>query len=111
MGECLEIESSQSQGLASSGRLVMTNSVIGCPEPFRGSVSPTMTVKQWFEGQAGNKAVATQAEALNGLYTVPGVTTARDMAAVDSFFTRTTFVGAMDAANDWTKGWTTGLGN
>ena len=111
MGECLEIESSQSQGLASSGRLVMTNSVIGCPEPFRGSVSSTVTVKQWFEGQAGNKAVATQAEALNGLYTVPGVTTARDMAAVDSFFTRTTFVGAMDAANDWTKGWTTGLGN
>lgn len=109
MGECLEIESAQSQGLAASGRLVMTNSVIGCPEPFKGSVSATVTVKQWFEGQAGNKAVATQAEALSGLYTVPGVTEAKDMSTVDSFFTKTSFVGAMDAANDWTKGWTIGL--
>jgi hypothetical protein len=108
MGECLEIESAQSQGLAANGQLVMTNSVIGCPEPFKGTVSSTVTVKQWFEGQAGNKTAADQAAVLNGIYTID-TTAAKDMAAVNSFFTKTTFVGAMDAANDWTKGWTFGL--
>jgi hypothetical protein len=110
MGECLEIESTQSQALAASARLVMTHSVLGCPEPFKGTVSATQTVKQWFEGQQGNKTAADQAAVLNGLYTIDA-TVAKDMSAVDSFFTKTTFVGAMDAANDWTKGWTTGLGN
>lgn len=111
MGECLEIETTQSQAMAAAGQLVMTNSVIGCPEPFKGSVSATVTTKQWFEAQAGNKTVADQAAALNGLYTIDNVTTAKDMSAVNSFFIKTPFVGAMDASNDWTKGWTTGLGN
>jgi hypothetical protein len=109
MGECLEIETAQSQALAAAGSLVMTHSVIGCPEPFKGSVSATTTVKQWFEAQTGNKTAANQAAVLNGIYTID-TTTPRDMSTVNSFFSKSTTVGAVDAASDWTKGWTVGLG-
>ncbi len=108
MGECLEIETDESKALAVSGQLVMTHSVLGCPEPFKGSVSATTTVKQWFEAQTGNKTAADQAAVLNGIYTID-TTTPKDMAAVNNFFSKTTFVGALDATNDWTKGWTFGL--
>lgn len=109
MGECLEVESDQSKALAAAGTLMMTNSVIGCPEPFKGTISATQTVQQWFEAQTGNSTVADQASVLNGLYTLDTVGTAKDMSTVSSFFTKTSFVGAMNAANDWTKGWTVGL--
>lgn len=109
MGECLEIETAQSQALAASGALVMTHSVIGCPEPFKGTVSANQTVKQWFEGQQGNKTAADQAAALNGIYTID-TTTPKDMSAVNSFFSKSATVGAVDASSDWTKGWTVGLG-
>lgn len=109
MGECLEIETAQSQALAASGALVMTHSVIGCPEPFKGTVSANQTVKQWFEGQQGNKTAADQAAVLNGIYTID-TTPAKDMSAVNSFFSKSATVGAVDASSDWTKGWTVGLG-
>ena len=109
MGECLEIETTQSQAFAAAGSLVMTHSVIGCSEPFKGSVSPTVTLKQWFEAQTGNKTAADQAAVLNGIFTID-TTTPKDMSTVNSFFSKPTTVGAVDAASDWTKGWTVGLG-
>jgi hypothetical protein len=109
MGECLEIESDQSKALADKGQLVMTHSVIGCPEPFKGDVvANSKSVKQWFEAQQGNKVAANQAAVLNGIYTID-TTAAKDMSAVNPFFTKTSYVGAVDAASDWTKGWTVGL--
>jgi trimeric autotransporter adhesin len=108
MGECLEIETTQSQALAAAGSLVMTHSVIGCPEPFKGSVSATTTLKQWFEAQTGNKTAVDQAAVINGIFTID-TTTPKDMSTVNSFFSKPTTVGAVDAASDWTKGWTVGL--
>lgn len=108
MGECLEIETNESRAFAASGSMKMTHSTIACTEPFRGTVSPTMTVKQWFEGQEGNKTAANQAAVLNGVFTID-TNVPRDMSTVNSFFSKPTSIGAVDAANDWTKGWTIGL--
>lgn len=108
MGECLEFDSNETKALAAAGSLTMTHSVIACPEPFKGDLGNGTTTAQWFLAQSGNSVAANQAAVLNGIYTIDA-TTAKDMSAVNSFFDAVNFIGAVEAGNDWTAGWTVGL--
>jgi len=108
MGECLEFNSDESQALAADFTTEMTNSLIACEEPFKGDVSATQTVEQWFLAQEGNATAASMAEAVNGIFTIFDATP-RDMSQDDSFFIDVPFIGAVTEDYDWTQGWTVGL--
>ncbi len=108
MGECLEFDSNETKALAAAGSLTMTHSVIACAEPFKGDLGNGTTTEQWFLGQTGNSVAANQAAVLDGIYTIDA-TTPKDMSALDSFFEAVNFIGAVEAGNDWTAGWTVGL--
>ena len=109
MGECLEIESAESQALAAAGTLTMTNSVIGCPtEAVKGNVATGVTTEAWFLGQTGNKLAADSSTVLNGIFTID-TNPAKDMKTVDAFFDTVTFTGAVSQSNNWTAGWAVGL--
>ncbi len=108
MGECLEFDSDETKALAAAGSLTMTHSVIACAEPFKGDLGNGTTTEQWFLSQTGNSVAANQAAVLNGIFTIDA-TTPKDMSALDSFFDAVDFIGAVEAGNDWTAGWTVGL--
>ncbi|WP_127025697.1 hypothetical protein [Rheinheimera mangrovi] len=109
MGECLEIESAESQAMAAAGTLTMTNSVIACPtEAVKGNVASGVTTSAWFLGQTGNKLAADQSAVLNGIFTID-TGAAKDMKPVNAFFDTVTFTGAVSQSNNWTAGWTVGL--
>ncbi|MDF3124587.1 hypothetical protein [Rheinheimera sp. 1928-s] len=109
MGECLEIESAESQAFAAAGALTMTNSVIACAEATKGDVVPGVTTTEaWFLAQEGNKLAANQAAVLDGIFTID-TNTPKDMTEVDSFFEAVDFVGAVSEGDDWTAGWAVGL--
>ncbi|RUO20173.1 hypothetical protein [Aliidiomarina haloalkalitolerans] len=107
MGECLEFNSDESMALAADFTTVMTHSVIACPEPFKGNVSPTMTAEQWFLAQEGNTVAENMSAVVNGYYTI--FTNPTKDFSDDEFFLKVPFVGAVTADYDWTKGWTIGL--
>ena len=108
MGECLEFDSAETKALAAAGSLTMTHSVVACAEPFKGDLGNGTTTEQWFLAQEGNSVAANQAAVLDGIFTIDA-STPKDMSAVDSFFEAVDFVGAVEAGNDWTAGWTVGL--
>ncbi|GAB58128.1 hypothetical protein [Rheinheimera nanhaiensis] len=108
MGECLELASTETKAFAIDGSLEMTHSVIACAEPFTGDLGNGTSTEQWFLGQTGNSVAANQAAVLDGIFTIDA-TAPKDMTAVDSFFEAVDFIGAVEAANDWTAGWTVGL--
>lgn len=108
MGECLEFDSNETKALAAAGSLTMTHSVIACAEPFKGDLGNGTTTEQWFLGQQGNSVAANQAAVLDGIFTIDA-TAPKDMSALDSFFEAVDFIGAVEAGNDWTAGWTVGL--
>ena len=109
MGECLEIESAESQAAAVAGTLTMTNSVIACPtEAVKGNVATGVTTLSWFLEQTANKLAPTQADVLKGIFTIDA-TPAKDMKTVNSFFDTVNFVGAVSESNNWTAGWAVGL--
>jgi hypothetical protein len=109
MGECLEIESAESQAAAVAGTLTMTNSVIACPtEAVKGNVATGVTTLSWFLGQTGNKLAANQAAVLNGIFTID-TGAAKDMKAVNAYFDTVNFTGAVSQSNNWTAGWAVGL--
>jgi hypothetical protein len=108
MGECLEFDSNETKALAAAGSLTMTHSVIACAEPFKGDLGNGTTTEQWFLGQTGNSVAANQAAVLNGIFTIDA-TVPKDMSALDNFFEAVDFIGAVEATNDWTAGWTVGL--
>ena len=108
MGECLELDSTETKAFAIDGSLEMTNSVIACNEPTVGDLGNGTTTEQWFLAQEGNSLAANQAAVLDGIFTIDA-TAPKDMTVVDDFFEAVDFIGAVDAANDWTAGWTVGL--
>jgi trimeric autotransporter adhesin len=108
MGECLELDSTETKAFAIAGTLEMTNSVIACDEPTVGDLGNGTTTEQWFLGQAGNSLAANQTAVLDGIFTIDA-TAPKDMTVVDDFFEAVDFIGAVDAANDWTAGWAVGL--
>ena len=108
MGECLELDSTETKAFAIDGSLEMTNSVIACNEPTVGDLGNGTTTEQWFLAQDGNSLAANQAAVLDGIFTIDA-TAPKDMTVVDDFFEAVDFIGAVDAANDWTAGWAVGL--
>ena len=108
MGECLELDTDETKAFAISGELEFTNSVIACNEPTVGDLGNGTTTEQWFLAQDGNSLAANQAAVLDGIFTIDA-TAPKDMTVVDDFFEAVDFIGAVDAANDWTAGWAVGL--
>lgn len=112
-GECLELDGTYADLVTNVNNKTLTieHSVIDCNEPFKYSSGNTDTanavnVETWFTGQTGN---STQAVSLSNGKPAAGDTVllgkGKDMSKVDSFFIPTTFIGAFDGSNDWTKGW------
>ena len=112
-GECLELDGTYADLVTNvnDDKLTIEHSVIDCNEAFKYSSDNAATnnaidVGTWFNGQTGNSAQAVSLT--NGM---PASTdtillgTGKDMSAVDSFFTPTSYIGAFDGTNDWTSGW------
>jgi len=114
MGECFELNTTETANFANSGDLIFRNSIIDCKEPFanikdsNGNV--TFNAGDWFRAQPGNIVgdsllggyiPAPNSPALNNGYNVAN--------NVDGWFDDVTYIGAFDGTNDWTKGWTYGL--
>lgn len=109
MGECFEVENStESQLNLGDDTITMTNSVVACEngENFKNS-DGAVDLESWFLGQSDNSVAATQAEVLNGIYSI-STTTPKDFSG-DAFFDNATFIGAVEEGNDWTAGWAVGL--
>ncbi|MEE4244137.1 MAG: hypothetical protein V2I33_01925 [Kangiellaceae bacterium] len=115
MGECLEIQTAETQAQAEAGELVMTHSVVACDngENFKGTANTTGdTVEAWFLAQAGNSAFTSSSALVldvndyEPLAGSPLLGAGLDLSTTDSFFDSTDYIGAFDGTNDWTEGWT-----
>ena len=87
----------------------MSNSVVACEngENFK-NASGAVDLENWFlNTQADNQVAASQADVINGIYTIYDGT-AKDFSG-DTFFDNVSFIGAVTESNDWTAGWTVGL--
>lgn len=114
MGECFEINTSETAAFANSGQLIFRNSIIDCAEPFANikdsAGNVTFNAGDWFRAQPGNIVgdallggyiPAPNSVALNNGYNVAN--------NVNGWFDDVTYIGAFDGTTDWTKGWTYGL--
>lgn len=114
MGECFEINTSETAAFANSGQLIFRNSIIDCAEPFANikdaAGNVTFNAGDWFNAQPGNIVgdallggyiPAPNSVALNNGYNVAN--------NVNGWFDDVTYIGAFDGTTDWTKGWTHGL--
>ena len=88
-----------------NGTLTMTNSVVNCATNYREEAGDLFTIKDWFEGQAGNVAMET---AMESTYVNTSAINLRSAAMpTDSWFDTVDYIGAVkDSASDWTAGWT-----
>ncbi|TKB44483.1 hypothetical protein [Thalassotalea mangrovi] len=110
MGECFEMEAGLTVDQALNGDTVITNSVFACGENFKNTAESDGTafdLGTWVLGQMGNSVQASQADVLDGIFTID--TTAPKSFAGDAFFDDANHIGAVSADNDWTAGWTVGL--
>lgn len=102
---CLRIDSESQSLFGDTDLIQMTNSVVACAtesENFNDS-----TTQDWFLGEATNSTAAGPAAILNGVFTTTDAPAA-DLSG-NAFFDNVDFVGAVQAGNDWTAGWTIGL--
>lgn len=115
MGECFEVEGNAvSQANLGDGTISMTNSIFAC-ENFDGEGNAEnfkfgaddVDLEAWFLAQDGNSVEGSRAAVLDGIFTVTDAP-ARDFTG-DTFFDNVNFIGAVEAGNDWTAGWTVGL--
>jgi hypothetical protein len=114
MGECFEINSTETANFANSGGLVFRNSIIDCAEPFAnikdGAGNVTFNAKTWFESQPSNLV----GDALLGGYipapNSPALANGYNVSNnVEGWFDTVNYIGAFDGTTDWTKGWTISL--
>jgi len=114
MGECFEINTTETTNFANNGDLVFRNSIIDCVEPFANikdsAGNVTFNAKTWFEAQPNNKV----GDALLGGYipapNSPALANGYNVANnVNGWFDNVSYIGAFDGTTDWTKGWTTSL--
>lgn len=115
MGECFELNDDETVAAAEAGKIVFKNSIIDCAEPFKDSVDAnknvTFNAQQWFESSNNNNFVG---DAQIGRYipaqTSPALGKGMDVQnSVNPWFASVDFIGAFNAENDWTEGWTVGL--
>ncbi|MDP2485089.1 hypothetical protein [Pseudoalteromonas marina] len=112
---CLRV-GSDSVANAESGELSIENSVVACNEDnnFGSEAIAGGNVQSWFEGQTGNQTLtaANLSLATDG-YTPksssPLLGAGVDTSGLDSFFTKTDYIGAFDGDNNWMEGWTVAI--
>tara|TARA_B110000240_G_scaffold165042_1_gene185636 strand:+ start:16165 stop:20253 length:4089 start_codon:yes stop_codon:yes gene_type:complete len=109
---CLRV-GSDSVANAESGDLSIENSVVACNEDnnFGSEAIAGGNVQSWFEGQTGNQTLtATNLSLATDGYTPksssPLLGAGVDTSGLDSFFTKTDYIGAFDGDNNWMEGWT-----
>lgn len=114
MGECFEVNTTETANFANSGDLVFRNSIIDCAEPFANikdsAGNVTFNAKTWFESQPNNLV----GDALLGGYipapNSPALANGYNVSNnVDGWFDSVNYIGAFNGTTDWTKGWTTSL--
>ncbi|MEW5681433.1 MAG: hypothetical protein AB1780_03560 [Pseudomonadota bacterium] len=103
MGECLEIDDS-SIAAANSGLISISHSVMACENNENFKPAAGFDVEQWFLSQPDNVVMSERNAVLEGIYSITG-TVPYDLAAEDSFFESTNFIGAVSAEDDWTATW------
>ncbi|WP_233520555.1 hypothetical protein [Flocculibacter collagenilyticus] len=106
MGECFEIEDTPvTQQNATNLDISFTHSVVACQngENFK-NIDET-----WFLSQSKNEVASKQTDVLKGYFT-QFAATPKDFGG-DKFFDNADFIGAVKEGNDWTVGWTVGLGH
>ncbi|RDV28063.1 hypothetical protein DXV75_03600 [Alteromonas aestuariivivens] len=117
MGECLEVEgSTESQANLSDGTILIRNSVLACTngENFKWNESAgDVDLENWFTAvMAENQVLESIGLNSDGTPTAesPLLTGGYDASQADGFFEATSFIGALDNANDWRQGWAFGFG-
>jgi len=112
---CLRV-GSDSVANAESGDLSIENSVVACNEDnnFGSEAIAGGNVQSWFEGQTGNQTLtATNLSLATDGYTPksssPLLGAGVDTSGLDSFFTKTDYIGAFDGDNNWMEGWTVAI--
>ncbi|MDF1767904.1 MAG: hypothetical protein P1U43_04060, partial [Maricaulis sp.] len=95
--------------------ITIQSTVVDCTTNFDESAGDPVDVSNWFLGQANNAEIT---HTMSGFAFIPGNTgvvpgateqavTAIDMNAIDPWFAQTSYIGAVEDANDtWYQGWT-----
>ncbi|MEN8636263.1 hypothetical protein ABFV74_11215 [Pseudoalteromonas distincta] len=112
---CLRV-GSDSAANAESGELSIENSAVACSEDnnFGSQAIGSGNVQSWFEGQTGNLTLTASALnlATDGFTPKSGsplLGAGGDSSELDSFFTKTDYIGAFDGDNNWMDGWTVAI--
>ncbi|WP_166110165.1 hypothetical protein [Pseudoalteromonas sp. Z9A5] len=112
---CLRV-GSDSAANAESGELSIENSAVACSEDnnFGSQAIGSGDVQSWFEGQTGNLTLTASALnlATDGFTPKSGsplLGAGGDASELDSFFTKTDYIGAFDGDNNWMDGWTVAI--
>lgn len=112
---CLRV-GSDSVANAESGELSIENSVVACSEDnnFGSEAIGGGNVQSWFEGQTGNQTLTAAGLSLatDGFTpksSSPLLGSGVDSSDLDSFFTKTDYIGAFDGDNNWMDGWTVAI--
>ncbi len=125
---CLRIDNTETQDLAVNGSLQLNNVIFACQENSKLQAFGTFANEQEFAESQGNQfatiadGTAVDATAANDTdlqilggtgkyYSLPWATSFVDGAApiASTDPAPATFIGAVEATNDWTAGWTYGL--
>ena len=116
--DCLDIDDAETFAQINSGTdvdLKIQSTIVDCTTDFDESSGDPVDVSDWFLGQANNSAPT---HTMSGFAFIPGNTgvvpgatelgvTVTDVNAMDSWFTSTTYIGAVADANDtWYQNWT-----
>jgi hypothetical protein len=123
---CLSINNDETyknayDGSKLSGELTLTNSIINCQTPYTEcavgdtcTATPAFTVADFYEklnsdNQKADPKLKAPTDEASPDFAPDSGSPAASGAKVpsDSFFEQVTFIGGVDPANDWTKGWTT----
>ena len=110
---CLRVNGTESQALATAGELSIANSVVACAAA---SNFGDAFAESWFTAGNNNQVLTSAELNLGTLGRMPGAGSAllgagADVADVedDSWFASTDYIGAFDGENDWTEGWAYGM--
>ena len=125
MGECFEIEGGETSSVtvdnATSGKIVMQNSVLACSngENFKNAKaadgSTLLDLETWFTDETSNMISTSILIDENGVPDTNSPLVAagagQDVATTqDAFFDTVDHIGAFDGSNDWRQGWAFGFG-
>ncbi|WP_440874489.1 hypothetical protein [Thalassotalea sp. PLHSN55] len=125
MGECFEIEGGDTSSVtvdnATSGKIVMQNSVLACSngENFKNAKaaddSVLLDLEAWFTAEDSNMISTSILIDENGVPDTNSPLIAADAGqdvanTQDAFFDSVDYIGAFDGSTDWRDGWAFGFG-